>query len=292
MSVENRPDENVPAEAQEEMPEGVSLEETTPSETQEPSQDEANTPAGTPDELLDAVALAETLEELQELAAIDDLPSSAEAVSAPATEPESAPSDTQDETVATTDAPSEAEPTSSEPPAEVTPAVEPTNVAEQADEPAKEVETTSEAKQTTDTQPAPTAEAKASDSEQTATPAETKEEPKQTEQKPKRRARNKVSLAQVTANFAGCGRCGYFFVDYGHLHGQEHVKQIVAESDGRWLLLQWSPEMRRLIQASFGHRLDANSTHFEGQCMICRRRYGFREDPAGEVSFRVQIKKR
>lgn len=277
------------------------------SDQNKPDETNSDTP-----QQLDALALAETLSEIIE-----------DAVMAEATPAEASPNEPLAETE--TETPSLPEPTSTtiadtseanesesnvseahtllpditiseeatqpEPQQEETPATTP--VEAEVDTAPEETAPTSVDEASSDETPSETAEPSAPPpaaeaTEPQANPIEEKPEPA----KPARRRYNRISVAQVTANFAACGRCGYFFADYSRIHGRKHIKDVAAESDGRWLILDWSNEMRRVIQGAFGHQLDSNATQFEGHCMICRRRYGFREDPAGTISFRVQIKKR
>ena len=121
-------------------------------------------------------------------------------------------------------------------------------------------------------------------------------------QKPKKQRRqssrtprkNQPTLRQVTARFAGCGRCSYFWAGYRVLHGIAELETAVAQSKSGWLELVWNLQMRELIHKSYGVRLDVAHFHYEGCCKECRRHFIYEEADAEDEAdaFRIEISPR
>ncbi len=82
-----------------------------------------------------------------------------------------------------------------------------------------------------------------------------------------------LSLALVQADFVACGRCSYFLAGYRVLHGLPALENAIAASDGEWLILAWNEATRRLMQKSFGCRIDNEWYHYETCCPVCYRRF-------------------
>lgn len=58
-----------------------------------------------------------------------------------------------------------------------------------------------------------------------------------------------------------------------------------------WLRLTWNNSTRRLVEDTFGYRIDGDTVHFEGICRECRRSFVV-DAPEGEelpVSFMMEI---
>jgi len=53
----------------------------------------------------------------------------------------------------------------------------------------------------------------------------------------------------------------------------DELKQAAEESDEQWLTLNWDNETRRLVQSSYGSRLDIEFHYFDGRCPDCQRRF-------------------
>ena len=75
------------------------------------------------------------------------------------------------------------------------------------------------------------------------------------------------------ADFVACGRCSFFISGYRVIHGVDELKQAAEGSDEQWLALDWDLETRRLVQSSYGARLDIDFYYFDGRCPECQRRY-------------------
>lgn len=84
------------------------------------------------------------------------------------------------------------------------------------------------------------------------------------------------------ADFVTCGRCSFFLAGYRALHGVENLEQAAQESEDEWLTLAWDQDTRRLVQSSYGSRLDIEFYYFDGRCPECQRRFviGAGEAPA------------
>lgn len=57
------------------------------------------------------------------------------------------------------------------------------------------------------------------------------------------------------------------------LHGVEALQQAAEESDDAWLTLRWNHAMRRLVQESYGSRMDISFYYYDGRCPECERRF-------------------
>lgn len=94
------------------------------------------------------------------------------------------------------------------------------------------------------------------------------------------------------ADFVPCGRCSFFLSGYRAIHGLEVLEETAEENDGDWLLLPWNHETRRLVQDSYGNRLDVDLYYIDGRCPECRRRFVYEagEKDGEPPTFRVQLK--
>ena len=75
------------------------------------------------------------------------------------------------------------------------------------------------------------------------------------------------------ADFIACGRCSFFLAGYRVIHGVEALQRAADESDDDWLRLEWDHETQRLVQDSYGSRLDISFYYYDGRCPECQRRY-------------------
>lgn len=128
------------------------------------------------------------------------------------------------------------------------------------------------------------------------TGTETEEEEEPAKPKKRRRAVKQPSgkqptLKQVTARFAGCGRCSYFWVGYRVIHGVAELETAVAYSQSGWLDLEWDVRMPELIYKTYGVRMDISHFHYEGCCQGCRRRFVYKTavNEDGVDEFRIEI---
>ncbi len=106
--------------------------------------------------------------------------------------------------------------------------------------------------------------------------------------------KNQPMLRSVTARFAACGRCSYFWAGYRVIFGMEELETAVANSKSGWLELIWNEQMPELLHKSYGSRFDISHVHYEGCCQECRRHFVYqtaeKEDEAD--AFRIEISPR
>lgn len=105
-------------------------------------------------------------------------------------------------------------------------------------------------------------------------------------------SRERSELEEVMADFVPCGRCSFFLAGYRAIHGLEVLESAAGESDGDWLALPWNDETRRLLQDSYGRRLDIEHFFLDGHCPECHRRFVYEagEKEGEPSSFRVELK--
>lgn len=85
-------------------------------------------------------------------------------------------------------------------------------------------------------------------------------------------------------DFVACGRCSYFLAGYRAIHGRQGLEDAIAHSDGEWLTLQWNEETSRLVQKSYGCRMDMDWYLLESCCPICCRRFEVSLSAAEDVA--------
>ena len=91
-------------------------------------------------------------------------------------------------------------------------------------------------------------------------------------------------LAEVIENFAGCGRCSYFWAGYRVIVGEAGAETAAKGDDPNWLILVWSHRMRDLTFKSYGLRFDVEYFHHAGCCPECQRQFVYDEDEPEEPS--------
>lgn len=89
----------------------------------------------------------------------------------------------------------------------------------------------------------------------------------------RRKKKGETDLETVIDDFIACGRCSFFLAGYRALHGSDSLAQAAQSSDDDWLVLNWDHETRRLVQSSYGSRLDIAFYHYDGRCPECQRRF-------------------
>lgn len=106
-----------------------------------------------------------------------------------------------------------------------------------------------------------------------------------------KRGKNQPTLRQVTARFAGCARCSYFWAGYRVIHGVAELETAVAHAHSGWLDLEWDTKMPELILKTYGVRMDIAHFHYEAVCKECRRRfiYDAAENEDGSREFCIEI---
>ena len=89
----------------------------------------------------------------------------------------------------------------------------------------------------------------------------------------RRKKKGKTELDAVIADFIACGRCSFFLAGYRVIHGIEALRRAAEQSDDEWLQLAWDRQTQRLVQDSYGSRLDVSFYYYDGRCPECQRRY-------------------
>lgn len=86
----------------------------------------------------------------------------------------------------------------------------------------------------------------------------------------------------MTADFVSCGRCSFFLAGYRVLQGLDALQQAAEQRDEAWLVLRWNHAMRKLVQDSYGSRMDIEFYYYDGRCPECQRRFviGQQDEPA------------
>ena len=123
------------------------------------------------------------------------------------------------------------------------------------------------------------------------TPGPAPKPKKQRRQLTREPRKNQPTLQQVTARFAGCGRCSYFWAGYRVIHGMAELETAVAHSKSGWLELVWDLQMPELVHKTYGVRLDISHFHYEGCCRECRRHFIYEaaENEDEAHGFRIEI---
>ncbi|MFN2124052.1 MAG: hypothetical protein ACK2UP_11180 [Candidatus Promineifilaceae bacterium] len=89
-----------------------------------------------------------------------------------------------------------------------------------------------------------------------------------------RRKRRHYSVEDVHIRFTSCGRCSLFLTTYRLSHEEEFLAGI-EEIDVDWLILPWHPDMRDLVNKSYGSPVDIESYYLDGTCPECLRPFIF-----------------
>ncbi len=111
-----------------------------------------------------------------------------------------------------------------------------------------------------------------------------------TPRKQRMRPASNKEIRRVQEAFAACVRCGYFLSDYRMLFGEEHFAEVVGRSRGDWLDLNWSEELRIIVEKSFGIRMDSDLDYYQGCCEMCRRSFVYSAGDDIEATMRVQVR--
>ena len=105
----------------------------------------------------------------------------------------------------------------------------------------------------------------------------------------KPRKQRAYKKAEVLLRFQSCARCGLFLIGY-RLQHEPQFEQAITEIEGDWLPLPWYPDMRNLVNKSYGCRTDIETYYLEGTCPECKRPFAYAEpDPEQPAWFVVKI---
>ncbi len=97
-----------------------------------------------------------------------------------------------------------------------------------------------------------------------------------------------VTATDVRKQLGLCGRCGPFLASYERLESDIDLETAVANLDGKWLTLDWNPNIRELVYRSYGNRVDIGFYHMDSLCPACRRRFVFHADDH-ERTLRIRL---
>ncbi len=87
--------------------------------------------------------------------------------------------------------------------------------------------------------------------------------------------RRLLTVDDVIAYFAPCGRCGYFLSGVRAAFGRESLETAVAKAKGGWLTFPWHYDLQDLLLGSYGSRVEDSDYHFDGCCPECRRAFTY-----------------
>ncbi len=105
----------------------------------------------------------------------------------------------------------------------------------------------------------------------------------------RRRKRRDYDEASVVLRFTSCGRCGLFLAAY-RLDNERQFNEAITEIEADWLPIPWYPELRDLVNKSYGCPIDIESYYFEGSCPECLRPFGYAEpDPDQPAWFLIKL---
>jgi hypothetical protein len=76
-------------------------------------------------------------------------------------------------------------------------------------------------------------------------------------------------MSELLTRFTSCGRCSLFLAAYRLNHDDDVLDTASREIDKGWLALPWDQSVRKLINKSYGCRIDVESYHFESCCPEC-----------------------
>ncbi len=83
----------------------------------------------------------------------------------------------------------------------------------------------------------------------------------------------KLTPDGLVRHFLGCRVCCYFLTGTQVIYGRDVVDRLVDEFDGKWLSVPLGYEMRKLMQQTYGMRLDQNEELIDFSCEVCCRRF-------------------
>lgn len=103
----------------------------------------------------------------------------------------------------------------------------------------------------------------------------------------------RAEVEDVSGDFVACGRCSFFLSGYRVIHGLDNLEAAVENQSGKWLGLDWNQETRRLVQKSYGGRLDVELYHYDSRCPECQRRFIYRAatEEGEPASFQIELKR-
>jgi hypothetical protein len=105
---------------------------------------------------------------------------------------------------------------------------------------------------------------------------------------------SRVSLDELVACFAPCGRCGYFLAGYRAALGLANLQTAVSQTKSGWIVLAWNDVVRELVLKSYASDIEENDFHFEGSCPECHRHFIYRapNHPNQPHTLRMEIRPR
>ncbi len=83
----------------------------------------------------------------------------------------------------------------------------------------------------------------------------------------------KLSPDSLVRHFLGCRICCYFLTGTQVIYGRDVVDRMVDEFDGKWFSIPLGYETRKLMQQTYGLRLDQQEQYVDFSCEVCCRRF-------------------
>lgn len=83
----------------------------------------------------------------------------------------------------------------------------------------------------------------------------------------------KLTPDGLVRHFLGCRVCCYFLTGTQVIYGRDVVNRMVDEFDGKWLSVPLGYEIGKLMQQTYGLRLDQNEESIDFSCEVCCRRF-------------------
>ncbi len=88
---------------------------------------------------------------------------------------------------------------------------------------------------------------------------------------------DKKFLKEALTRFTSCGRCSLFLAAYRLQHDDVELLAAVNNIEYGWLSLPWDNSILKLINKSYGCRIDVEAFYFESCCPDCHGSFIYME---------------
>jgi hypothetical protein len=95
-------------------------------------------------------------------------------------------------------------------------------------------------------------------------------------------AKEQRYLKEKLTRFTSCGRCSLFLAAYRLNHDDAELLDAANNIQNGWLTLSWDPSLRKLLNKSYGCRIDVEAYYFESCCPECRCAFVYEESEDDE----------
>jgi hypothetical protein len=102
-------------------------------------------------------------------------------------------------------------------------------------------------------------------------------------------AKEQRYLKEKLTRFTSCGRCSLFLAAYRLNHDDAELLAAANNIENGWLSLPWHPGLRKLLNKSYGCRIDVEAYYFESCCPECHGTFVYAESEDDEP-YNLQIK--